>query len=71
MDFDVDTLFWEQWKVGRTFTHARVVGLSPVTTGPQTQKDLRAYSNPSGSELPNQTAAVSRAELWDRKKDTR
>ncbi len=42
---------------------ARVVRLSPVTTGLQTQRDLVAYSNPSGSGLPKQAAAVSQAEL--------
>lgn len=54
-------------------TQAGVVGLSPVTTGLQTQGDLLAYSNPSGSELPKQAAAVSQAERrprhWERKRD--
>lgn len=43
-------------------THSRVVRLSPVTTASQTQRDLLAYSNPSGSDLPKQ-AAVSKGEF--------
>lgn len=55
------------------------MGPLAVTTALQTLRDLLVYSNPSGSELSNQAAAVSQAESvdlgsgterqWMRKKD--
>lgn len=68
MDVESDTLFWVVGNLdtashSSSHTHARVVELSPVTSGPQTQRDLLAYSNPSRSELPNRAAAVAQAEL--------